>query len=76
MSKVQIDDFDCENCGKTTIAELDIKRCEYTCLNCVKAENLICEHCKKHNNFTRFESYTETNICDGCLIKVKEKDDN
>jgi len=36
MSHVEIDDFDCPNCKKLTIADLNIKNCIYTCLKCGK----------------------------------------
>jgi DNA-directed RNA polymerase subunit RPC12/RpoP len=36
MSFVQIDDYNCSNCGKTTTANLDIRRAEYTCMECGK----------------------------------------
>jgi len=38
MTKVQIDDFDCPNCDKITLAELDIKTGRYTCLCCGKSD--------------------------------------
>jgi len=38
MSKVQIDDFNCPNCKKLTLADLDIKTGEYTCLICNKGD--------------------------------------
>ena len=36
MTKVQIDDFECENCNQITMAELDMKTKKYTCLKCLK----------------------------------------
>lgn len=34
MTKVQMDDYYCEECNKTGLAELDIKTGKYTCLMC------------------------------------------
>ena len=34
MTKVQIDDFECPDCGKTGMVELDIKTGKYTYLMC------------------------------------------
>lgn len=31
-----------------------------------------CEHCNKNKKDSRFESITETNICDRCLKEVKQ----
>lgn len=47
MSKVQIDDYYCDNCNKTGLAELDTRRIKYICLMCgreeveVKNENIL-----------------------------------
>lgn len=35
---------------------------------------MICENCNKDKKDTRFEGYTETNICDNCLYKIKMKE--
>ena len=34
MSKVQIDDYECEQCNKTVFAELDTATKTYKCSNC------------------------------------------
>jgi len=34
---------------------------------------MICEHCGKNKKDTRFESFTESNICDECLYKLKSE---
>lgn len=39
MTKIQIYDYDCEACGKTCMAELDIKTGVYTCLGCLNQSN-------------------------------------
>jgi len=35
---------------------------------------MICESCNKDKEDVRFESFTETNICDKCLYEIKQKD--
>lgn len=37
---------------------------------------MICEHCKKDKQDARFESYTETFICDSCLFDLKQQENN
>lgn len=36
MSYVEIDDFDCGFCKRSTIGELNIKEKKYTCMRCGK----------------------------------------
>lgn len=36
-------------------------------------ENLRCQVCGKSDKDVRFEGMTETNICDSCLYKEKNK---
>ena len=43
-------------------------------INSAYSENLKCEHCNKIDSSTRFESYTESNVCDSCLNKIKLDD--
>ena len=38
MSKVEIDDYNCSNCNKLTVGELDIKTGQYICMVCGKGE--------------------------------------
>jgi len=37
-------------------------------------EKLKCEVCKKKKTDTRFEGEVEMNICDGCLVELKRKE--
>ena len=46
------------------------------CIECgYLDENLKCEVCGKSDKDVRFEGMTETNICDSCLYKEKNKNE-